>query len=215
MNRFHCILGDLLASPKVSLYFYQQDGRKFTRGRTEPILGLKQRLRQSLLPCNRSCLAHRTRSKLTWPCLSVIQTNAAEIVYYTSPEAADVTNAIFLLGSFLVAHLGATPEQAWSPFAHLSGAVRPYRDATWCRSPYDLHVKDCFKGLAKALHTNLYCPASFDEEEYFYYDHPSNGDMHEVVKGKFFAFKGPTGKTSQKSAFLYDCPECRSGQTDV
>ena len=123
MNRFHCILGDLLASPKVSLYFYQQDGRKFTRGRTEPILGLKQRLRQSLLPCNRSCLAHRTRSKLTWPCLSVIQTNAAEIVYYTSPEAADVTNAIFLLGSFLVAHLGATPEQAWSPFAHLSGAV--------------------------------------------------------------------------------------------
>ena len=25
-------------------------------------------------------------------------------------------------------------------------------------------------------------------------DHPSNGDMHEVVKGKFFAFKGPTGR---------------------
>lgn len=25
-------------------------------------------------------------------------------------------------------------------------------------------------------------------------DYPSNGDMHEVVRGKFFAFKGPTGR---------------------
>ena len=29
------------------------------------------------------------------------------------------------------------------------------------------------------------------QAEYFYYDQSSFGDMHEVVKGKFFAFKGP------------------------
>ena len=40
----------------------------------------------------------------------------------------------------------------------------------------------------------LYSPDTFDEDEYFYYDHPENGDMHEVVTGKFFAFKGPTDK---------------------
>lgn len=32
----------------------------------------------------------------------------------------------------------------------------------------------------------------FFQAEYFYYDQPMFGDMHEVVKGKFIAFKGPT-----------------------
>jgi len=157
-----------------------------------------------------------------------------KLVYYTSPAANDTTNAIFLLGSFLVLYLGATPEDAWAPFTSLDGAVKPYRDATWVPSPYDLHVKDCWAGLAKAVATRLYDPTTFDEEEYFYCkfrscqaltmllltllmmlqvffcfdafinggslllslhfslpdDHPSNGDLHEVVKGKFFAFKG-------------------------
>jgi len=44
------------------------------------------------------------------------------------------------------------------------------------------------------VQAGLYTPNTFDEDEYFYYDHPENGDMHEVVTGKFFAFKGPTDK---------------------
>jgi len=117
-----------------------------------------------------------------------------KIVYYTSTAANDTTNAIFLLGTFLVLHLGASPDDAWQPFCNLNGAVKCYRDATFVPSPYDLHVKDCWAGFAKAVATRLYDPADFDEDEYFYYDHPSNGDMHEVVTGKFFAFKGPTGR---------------------
>ena len=61
-------------------------------------------------------------------------------------------------------------------------------------SPYDLHVKDCCSGLAKAIalaSTGLCDPNNFNLDEYFYYDYPSNGDMHEVVNGKFFAFKSP------------------------
>ena len=30
--------------------------------------------------------------------------------------------------------------------------------------------------------------------QYFYYDHPKNGDLHEVVCGKFIAFKGPSDR---------------------
>jgi len=108
-----------------------------------------------------------------------------KIVYYTSTAANDTTNAIFLLGTFLVLHLGASPDDAWQPFCNLNGAVKCYRDATFVPSPYDLHVKDCWAGFAKAVATRLYDPADFDEDEYFYYDHPSNGDMHEVVTGKF------------------------------
>ena len=118
---------------------------------------------------------------------------AETIVYYTSTAPYDVTNAIFLLGAFLVTRLGATPEQAWAPFSGMSGSLlRPYRDATWCRSTYDLTLLHCYQGLKKAMDSGLYEPEDFDLEEYFYYDFPRNGDMHEVVKGKFFAFKGPS-----------------------
>ena len=33
----------------------------------------------------------------------------------------------------------------------------------------------------------------FDCEEYFYYDRPLNGEMHEVVPNKFVALRGPMG----------------------
>ena len=94
------------------------------------------------------------------------------IVYYTTTAPQDITNAIFLLGSFMVARLGATPEQAWAPFSKLSGVVKPYRDATWCASPYDLRLLHCFEGLYKAIKTGLYHPETFDEAEYFYCECP-------------------------------------------
>lgn len=87
-------------------------------------------------------------------------------MYYTSQEPADVTNAIFLLGAFLCLKLGATPDEAWQPFKHLAREkVLPYRDATWVRSTYDLHVRDCWAGLVKAVETGLYRPATFDKNE--------------------------------------------------
>ena len=97
----------------------------------------------------------------------------SKIVYYTANSANDTTNAIFLLGSFLVCHLHATPEQAWIPFCHLKGAVRPFCDATWVPSPYDLHVRDCWAGLARAIANRLYDPCHFDEDEYFYCKPPN------------------------------------------
>lgn len=49
-------------------------------------------------------------------------------------------------------------------------------------------------GIRKAIKTGLYVAADFDKNEYFYYDDPNNGDMHEVMLGKFIAFKGPRSK---------------------
>ena len=50
-------------------------------------------------------------------------------------------------------------------------------------------VADCWRGLKRAIEQGLYLPSSFDAKEYLYYD--ANGDLHEVVKGKLFAFRGP------------------------
>ena len=98
-------------------------------------------------------------------------------------------------GSFLCIHFDATPEQAWTPFASLNDDLMlPFRDATWVKSSYDLHLRDCWAGVRRAISTGLYDPAQFDKNEYFYYDDPNNGDMHEVMLGKFIAFKGPRSK---------------------
>ena len=92
------------------------------------------------------------------------------IVYYTSQDPRDVTNVIYLLGAFLCLRLGATPEEAWGPFQSLKDTCNgpmclPYRDATWVKSSYDLHVKDCWAGLVRAVATGLYDLQAFDKHE--------------------------------------------------
>jgi hypothetical protein len=81
-----------------------------------------------------------------------------KLVYYTSLDANETTNAIFLLGSFLVLHLSATSEDAWAPFCTLQGAgvcvLRP--------------VKDCWASLRNAFIMRLYDPTTFDDNEYLY-----------------------------------------------
>ncbi|KAJ1487647.1 protein-tyrosine phosphatase-like protein [Baffinella frigidus] len=111
------------------------------------------------------------------------------IVCCTPRGQAEVTNVIYLLGAFLCLSLSAKPDAAWHPFANaFKDVCKPFRDATWVKSTYDLH------GLVKATSEGLFDPVDFDEEEYFYYDPPLNGDMHEVVPNKFYAFKGPSDR---------------------
>jgi hypothetical protein len=92
------------------------------------------------------------------------------VVYYTSQEPRDLTNSIYLLGAFLCLRLGATPEEAWGPFQSLKDTPNgpmclPYRDATWVKSSYDLHVKECWAGLVRAVATGLYDLQAFDKHE--------------------------------------------------
>lgn len=95
------------------------------------------------------------------------------LVYYTSQDPRDVTNAIYLLGALLCLRLGATPEEAWGPFQLLNNASNgpvclPYRDATWVKSVYDLDVKECWAGLVRAVATGLYDLQAFDKHEVRY-----------------------------------------------
>lgn len=129
----------------------------------------------------------KLKKLLTWP-----DTENVKIVYYTSTRRKDIVNAAFLMGAYMLLHLEATPEQAWRPFCKLSSFLQPYRDATWSPSTFDLTLLHCFQGLRKAVETQLYHTDTFDQSEYFQYDSPERGDLHEVVKGKFLAFRGPS-----------------------
>ena len=62
---------------------------------------------------------------------------------------------------------------------------------TWWLIIAQLPGRHCWGGLLRAKKQGLYRMETFDRNEYFYYDEPNNGDMHEIIPGKMIAFKVP------------------------
>jgi hypothetical protein len=89
------------------------------------------------------------------------------VIYCIDPDFKSHANACFLLGSFLVLHCGMSPADAAKPF-YVSGdsiPLRPFRDASWVPSDFDLELVDCFTGIARAVQLGWFDPVSFDVEQ--------------------------------------------------
>ena len=127
-----------------------------------------------------------------------------ESIFFYSVQAGrrTLTNAIFLLGTYMILRLDLTVSEVSESFSWLDRTLlEPYRDATYSPSDFDLTLEDCWGGLAKGIENGwLDLPSSPDEDyrwglidadEYAHYDSPLNGDLHEVLPGKLIAFKGP------------------------
>jgi cell division cycle 14 len=76
--------------------------------------------------------------------------------------------------------------------------MQSYRDATYSRPDFALQLIDCWRGLDKGMRHGWVRYAGshhmwgdIDVDEYRHYDDPANGDLQEVVPGKFVALKGP------------------------
>lgn len=90
----------------------------------------------------------------------------SKLVFCTLPSSDSVTNAVYLLGAFLLVHLSATVEEANEPFACVrKHALIPYRDATWVPSTHDLDVVDCWRAIRRAMKLGFYNVESFNEHE--------------------------------------------------
>ena len=111
----------------------------------------------------------------------------------------NLTNAVFLLGSYLLLRLEYMVEEVEECFCWLgSDQFEEYRDATFTSPTFRLSLGDCWRALDKAKALGwVGCPdddgfcGDVDMEEYAHYDNPLNGDLHEVVPGKLIAFVGP------------------------
>ena len=124
-----------------------------------------------------------------------------KVVLYVESGKREFTNAVFLLGSYCIIKLNFTLQKVLEKFSWLdSSFVQPFRDATYSQPDFGLSLADCWAGLEKGKCQGWIAGPTEDEptifgqisiEEYEQYDDPLNGDLHEVVPGKFVAFKGP------------------------
>ena len=132
-----------------------------------------------------------------------LETHHSSVLFYCV-EAGQraLTNAIFLLGAFMMLRLKLSLSEIAENFSWADQAlIAPFRDATFSTPDFGLTLADCWGGLAKGIeigwidlpssYEENYLWGSIDAEEYEHYDDPLNGDLHEVVPGKFIAFKGP------------------------
>ncbi|KAL8424279.1 hypothetical protein Efla_002897 [Eimeria flavescens] len=170
-------------------------------------------------PLNLSCIFRycmMLNSKLQDPAL-----RNKVLVHYTYSCSKMTTNAVLLLGSFLVVAMGKTPEEAMQPFAPLSHCLRPFRDATYSGCYFCLSVLDCLRGLSYAVQCALgtlresvrmqlgwFDLASFDQAAYDHYEQLENGDLSWIIPGKFLAFSCPAAGSAAMSC------RRRSGKED-
>jgi cell division cycle 14 len=123
-----------------------------------------------------------------------------QFFYCVEDGRRNLTNALFLVGSYMVVKLGQSVDKVCETFSWIGPEfLEGYRDATHCDPDFELTLRDCWAGLAKAKKLGWFDYASapgelwgmYDIEEYLHYDNPFNGDLHEVVPGRFIAFMGP------------------------
>jgi cell division cycle 14 len=111
------------------------------------------------------------------------------LILCVASDARNMTNAIFLLGTYLILSRRLSPQSIWEIFRPLSPHIEFYRDATLSEASFRLTLLDCWGGFARAI--ALGWLEEIDLDEYAHYDNPLEGDLHWTVPGKLIAFKGP------------------------
>ena len=124
---------------------------------------------------------------------------SCKIAYCVDHGRREFTNAVFLLGCYLILCRNETADSTMAVFSWLQDSmVEAYRDATYSEPTFGLSMLDCWRGLDKAkLHrwvqeqTSQGIWGRIDIEEYIHFDNLLNADLHMVVPDKLIAFKGP------------------------
>ena len=122
-----------------------------------------------------------------------------KVVYCVDSGRRQLSNAVFLLGAYLILKLGMECEEVMDRFAWFDNTmIEHFRDPTSSPSDFDLTLEDCWRGLSRgvehgwvSMETDPGLWGMVDIDEYSHLDHPLNADLHTVVPGKFVAFRGP------------------------
>ncbi|EKX31483.1 hypothetical protein GUITHDRAFT_122332 [Guillardia theta CCMP2712] len=129
------------------------------------------------------------------------------IVLRCAPDMQVVTNAVMMIGAYLIVEGISEPDNVFSE--ELNEETRnllPYHDATYLPTSFTISVEDVWAGLAKAMKQGWFSVGGsehegFDCEEYDHYDDPCNGDLHRIIPDKLIAFKGPVDHMHNRDWF--------------
>ena len=129
------------------------------------------------------------------------------VVVVSSPLKRSLTNAVFLLGAYMIMTLDFHPDDVCKRFMTLDGRLDSYRDVLPGPQNFHLQLRDCWRGLwrAKELSWISFEEGGFELSDYEHCDNPVNADLHEVVPGKLIAMRGP--RTMDDGAMFKDLPD--------
>ncbi|RHY35519.1 hypothetical protein DYB32_000043 [Aphanomyces invadans] len=127
-----------------------------------------------------------------------------KVCLFSSTNGQRRANAVCLLGCWGILFHDMTAATAWTPFSDLR--FPPFHDATDFECTYDLSIKNCLDGLEKAKANQYINTATFNVDEYQFYEKVENGDLS-WVSPKFIAFAGPHNKFSNKNGQITLTPE--------
>ena len=116
------------------------------------------------------------------------------VVLQSKMDARALTNAVFLLGSYLlIKHSTLQPDAVLALFQPVKHLLVSFRDVSPGEQNFHLHLRDCWGGLWRAKQLGWVKPGfhGFDAREYAHYGDPWSADLHEMVPGKFVALRGP------------------------
>jgi cell division cycle 14 len=180
-GRLHIVLAEILPPPTTL-----KDFRIFTLD--ESIV--YQPFCQDFGPMNLGCVfafCENLRTRLA-------QIPPRPLALVTDHDTINITNAAFLLGAYMILKENTMPTDAAAALAPLEDRLLSFRDVSPGEQNFHLRLIDCWGGLWRAKLEGLVdfaADGGFDAEEYAELDSPLNADLHEVVRGKLFAMKGP------------------------
>ena len=131
---------------------------------------------------------------------SIRVSGARKIVYKVNGGRRELTNAVFLLGAFMIFRDKLSSAQVSTRFHWLDKTLlEPYCDITNTTPNFHLQLIDCWQGLEKGRNLGwarmpahlAYLWGQVDEDDYRHYDNPLEGNLHEVIPGRFVAFQSP------------------------
>ena len=111
------------------------------------------------------------------------------VVYAVQSNRRSLTNAAFLLGSYMIIEMGFTSNDVWDRFSTIEPMLEMYRDAQSSPADFRLEVVDCWRGVERS--SILGWIEAADMEEYDHYNNPLEGDLHFIIPDKLIAFRGP------------------------
>lgn len=125
------------------------------------------------------------------------------IVYYSSLDPQKRSNSVTVIGVYAVYYLRFTPDEACKLVSSIYPPLLPFRDASYGGCTYGLTAADVIRGMYKALIHQFVDFVTFDLEEYQHYEKVENGDLNEILPGKFIAFSGPSATRLEIGDGLY------------